>query len=90
MTTIRFVGDFPLWAGALVALLVGVVAWRYYRRESHDLPGRLRWWLPALRAAGGKSLSIGGVSDEIANVISGDYPIARPLNVAGENHEQTR
>jgi phosphate transport system substrate-binding protein len=37
--------------------------------------------LPALRAAGGKSLSIAGVTDDIPNIISGDYPIARPLNV---------
>jgi hypothetical protein len=51
MTTIRFVGDLPLWAGALASLLVALFAWRYYRRERHDLPGRLRWVLPGLRAA---------------------------------------
>ena len=50
MTSVRFLGDLPLWAGALLALLAGLVAWRYYRRESHDLPGRLRWFLPLLRA----------------------------------------
>ena len=37
--------------------------------------------LPALRQAGGKSLSIAGVTDDIPNIISGAYPIARPLNV---------
>ncbi|MHC4398645.1 MAG: hypothetical protein ACYTG0_03100 [Planctomycetota bacterium] len=51
MTSLRFIGDLPLWAGVLIALAVGLAAWRYYRRESHDLPGRLRWWLPLLRAA---------------------------------------
>jgi hypothetical protein len=50
MTSIRFVGDVPLWAGLLVAVAVGLGAWKYYRRESHDLPGRLRWLLPGLRA----------------------------------------
>jgi len=51
MTTVRFVGDLPLWAGTLLALAAGLVVWRYYRRESHDLPNRLRWLLPLLRAA---------------------------------------
>ncbi|MFV1965867.1 MAG: hypothetical protein ACC628_10620 [Pirellulaceae bacterium] len=50
MTSIRFVGDVPLWAGMLLALLAGLGAWWYYRRESRDLPGRLRWLLPLLRA----------------------------------------
>ena len=49
-THVRFVGDLPVWAGLLLALLAGLAAWRYYRRESHDLPGRLRWVLPVLRA----------------------------------------
>ena len=49
-THVRFVGDLPVWAGLLLAFLAGLAAWRYYRRESHDLPGRLRWVLPLLRA----------------------------------------
>ena len=50
MTSIRFIGDLPLWAGLLLAFLAALGAWRYYRRESRDLPGRLRWVLPLLRA----------------------------------------
>ncbi len=50
MTSIRFVGDLPWWIGLGVALVVCVLAWRYYRRESFDLPHRLRWFLPLLRA----------------------------------------
>jgi len=38
--------------------------------------------LPRLREAGGKSLSVNGVKDDIENVIDGSYPISRPLNVA--------
>lgn len=38
--------------------------------------------LPRLRDAGGKSLSINGVKDDIENVLDGTYPISRPLNVA--------
>ncbi|MCP4782151.1 MAG: hypothetical protein GY903_20700 [Fuerstiella sp.] len=50
MTSLRFVGDLPLWLGLSLALLVAVMAWRYYRRESFDLPHRLRWMLPSLRS----------------------------------------
>ncbi len=50
MTSIRFVGDLPLWAGLLLALVVALGGWRYYRRESYDLPGRLRWGLPLMRS----------------------------------------
>ena len=49
MTSIRFVGALPLWAGIGIALLMGFMAWRLYRRESFDLPGQLRWLLPVLR-----------------------------------------
>lgn len=38
--------------------------------------------LPRLREAGGRSLSINGVRDDIENVLDGSYPISRPLNVA--------
>jgi uncharacterized membrane protein len=51
MTRIRFVGDLPLWAGAILALLAALGVWWYYRRESDQLPGRLRWLLPLLRAS---------------------------------------
>lgn len=50
MTGLRFVGDLPLWFGLALSVLVAVMAWRYYRRESFDLPHRLRWVLPALRS----------------------------------------
>lgn len=51
MTSLRFVGDLPLWLGLLLAVLVAGMAWRYYRRERSDLSPRLRWLLPTLRAA---------------------------------------
>ncbi|MFP4113725.1 MAG: phosphate ABC transporter substrate-binding protein [Spirochaetota bacterium] len=38
--------------------------------------------LPRLRETGGKSLSVNGIEDTVENVLSGEYPIARPLNVA--------
>jgi uncharacterized membrane protein len=50
MTSVRFVGDISLWLGLLLALLVAVMSWRYYHRESFDLPARLRWMLPLLRS----------------------------------------
>ncbi len=50
MTSLRFVGDMPLWAGALIACLLGSLAFWYYRRERANLPRRLRWLLPVLRA----------------------------------------
>lgn len=51
MTTLRFLGEVPLWLGLLLALIVGVLSWRYYNRESFDLPRHLRWMLPLLRSA---------------------------------------
>jgi uncharacterized membrane protein len=51
MTNIRFVGDLSLWLGLVLAVIVGILSWRYYRRESFDLPHRLRWILPLLRSA---------------------------------------
>lgn len=50
MTTVRFVGELPLWVGLILSLLVCGLSWRYYRRESFDLPRRLRWLLPLLRS----------------------------------------
>lgn len=50
MTNLRFVGDIPLWLGLVLALVVCVLSWRYYTRESFDLSDRLRWVLPLLRS----------------------------------------
>ncbi|MCA9051678.1 MAG: hypothetical protein KDA89_23230, partial [Planctomycetaceae bacterium] len=50
MTSLRFVGDVPVWIGLLLAALAAGLSWRYYRRESFDLPANLRWLLPALRS----------------------------------------
>lgn len=50
MTNLRFIGDVPLWLGLALALVVCVLSWRIYRRESIDLPDRLRWFLPLLRS----------------------------------------
>jgi hypothetical protein len=50
MMTIQFTGDLPIWAGLLLALVVGALSWRYYNRESFDLPRHLRWFLPFLRS----------------------------------------
>lgn len=50
MTSLRFVGDLPVWWGLLLSLLVGGMSWRYYSRESFDLPRRLKWFLPLLRS----------------------------------------
>ncbi|MEQ9407955.1 MAG: hypothetical protein RIK87_09530 [Fuerstiella sp.] len=50
MTSVRFVGALPLWPGLLLAVLVAIISWRFYRRESLDLPARLRWSLPLLRS----------------------------------------
>jgi hypothetical protein len=49
-SSLRFVGDWPWWAGVGAALVLGAAAWWLYRRE---MPGG-RWWvrvlLPVLRA----------------------------------------
>ena len=50
MTSLRFAGELPLIPGLLLALLVAVMAWRFYRRECTQLQPRLRWLLPCLRA----------------------------------------
>ncbi len=51
MMSIRFMGDLPPWLGAAAALAAAIGTWVYYRRERHDLPVRLRVWLPLLRVA---------------------------------------
>ncbi len=50
MTTLRFVGEIPLWLGLLLSLIVCALSWRYYSRENFDLPRRLKWFLPLLRS----------------------------------------
>lgn len=50
MTSLRFVGDLPVWWGLALALVVAVLSWRYYRRESFELTSMQRWLLPSLRA----------------------------------------
>ena len=50
MTSLRFVGDVPIWLGGLLIVIVAAFAWRYYNRESYNLPGKLKWALPLLRA----------------------------------------
>ncbi|MCA8995416.1 MAG: hypothetical protein KDA80_00450, partial [Planctomycetaceae bacterium] len=51
MTTLRFTGEIPFWLGLLMAVIVGVLSWRYYNRERFDLSRRLRWLLPLLRSS---------------------------------------
>jgi uncharacterized membrane protein len=50
MTTLRFAGDLPWWIALILALTFSALCWRYYRRERHELQGRLRWLLPLLRS----------------------------------------
>ena len=51
MTTLRFAGDLPLWAALLLGVVGFTLAWRFYRRESRYLSGRLPWLLPTLRGS---------------------------------------
>jgi len=50
MTSVRFAGELPLWLGLGLAVLMAALSWRYYRRESSELPDRLKWILPLLRS----------------------------------------
>lgn len=50
MTSLRFVGDMPLWLGSILAVIVAILSWAYYNRESFELPRRLRILLPLLRS----------------------------------------
>lgn len=50
-TELKFLGDWSVWAGVPVALLVAAIAWRLYWRESRERKDALRWILPTLRAA---------------------------------------
>ena len=49
-TTLRFLGDWPWWAGAGLAILLGGIAWFFYRRETRRIPRTLHLLLPALRS----------------------------------------
>jgi hypothetical protein len=49
-TTLRFVGDWPWWAGVGLALVAGGAAWWLYRRETASRRWWASWLLPALRA----------------------------------------
>lgn len=49
-TTLRWVGDWPWWAGIAGALALGVIAWLLYRRDVGTMPWWLRLVLPAMRA----------------------------------------
>ncbi len=49
-TSLRFVGDWPWWAGLLGAVVLGAAAWLLYRRELRAASWWLRLLLPALRA----------------------------------------
>jgi len=48
---LRFMGDWNPWVGAAVALVLGVMAWALYRRETKTNATRLRWLLPVIRMA---------------------------------------
>src|SRR5688572_20446424 len=50
-TSLRWVGDWPWWAGVSAALVLGLIAWLLYRRDVATMPWWLRIGLPALRAA---------------------------------------
>jgi len=49
-SSLRFVGDWPWWAGLGTALVLGGAAWWMYRRETRDASRWVRTLLPALRA----------------------------------------
>jgi len=49
-TTLRWVGDWPWWLGVPAALLLGVAAFVFYRRDVQSLAWGLRFSLPAMRA----------------------------------------
>lgn len=51
MTSLRFVGDVPLWAGLTLATLVAIFSWRYYQRERSELSVVMRCVLPLLRSS---------------------------------------
>ncbi len=50
MTSLRFIGDWSLFLGAPIALLLGAAAWLLYRRESRLRSDIYAWLLPTIRA----------------------------------------
>ena len=50
-TTLRFIGDWPWWAGVTAALVLGGLSWVLYWRDVRAFAGWVRITLPALRAA---------------------------------------
>jgi hypothetical protein len=48
--TLRFLGEWSLWAAAPAALAAALLAWFLYRRETRAARGFLSWLLPVLRA----------------------------------------
>ncbi len=48
--TLKFVGEWPWWAGLSAALAGGLLAWLVYRRETRDAKGIVCRMLPVLRA----------------------------------------
>ncbi len=50
MSSLRFIGDIPLWLGLLLALALAAFCWWLYWRETKVLPGPVRWLLPTLRS----------------------------------------
>jgi len=50
VTSLRFIGDWSLYLGLAVALLLGAAAWVLYRRESRRRDDIHRWLLPGLRS----------------------------------------
>jgi hypothetical protein len=49
--SLQFTGILPFWLGLSLALVVAVLSFRGYRRETRGLSDRLRWVLPTLRSA---------------------------------------
>ncbi|MFM7835336.1 MAG: hypothetical protein ACKPJD_26360, partial [Planctomycetaceae bacterium] len=48
--SLQFSGLLPLWLGVSLAAIMSLLSFRYYRRETRTLSGRLRWLLPTLRS----------------------------------------
>lgn len=49
--SLQFNGLLPLWLGLSLAVIMSLLSFRYYRRETRTLSDRLRWLLPSLRSA---------------------------------------